>query len=115
MNRKKEEEENKEVHNKKVKVEVEEEMEMCVECGETPCLWQEIQQIVIDETEEEEQKNITCGLFNKVRKTAYAIHTRERFGYLGLGNREQGPNCALVGIRTLSPDEKGSYMGFKEV
>ena len=112
MKRKKEEEENKEEHNKKVRVEVEKEMEMCVEFGETPCLWQEIQQIVIDETEEEEQKNITCGSFNKVRKTAYAIYTRE---HLGLGNREQVPNCALVGIRTLWPDEKGSYMGFKEV
>ena len=51
---------------------------------------------------------------NKIRKIMYKHYTFLAHGNHGKGCRVKIPECVLVGIREMCPDENGSYMGFKE-
>lgn len=45
---------------------------------------------------------------------SYKQFTHILHGHLGKGQRKPLPGCILEGVRTLFPDEKGQYVGYKD-
>lgn len=86
---------------------------MCEKCGETPCIWEEVGSDVIQEVKKNISTSTNTVPNNIARKEAYKIFTFKRYNFLGLGNREKVPHCALVPIREEWRDQNGAYMGFK--
>ena len=47
------------------------------------------------------------------RKAAYRMYVLGKYGYLGAGNREVAPSCAVRCIRHWYPSPTGDYMGYR--
>ena len=93
---------------------VETESSMREECGGTPCYWNQLGAEIVSKTVQfHEQHNVLSISRSFTRKQAYKSFIYQRYGILGTNNRIQIPNCVLIAIRHLWPDEKGAYMGYK--
>jgi hypothetical protein len=81
----------------------------CAHCEKSPCEWYTFGKIIVQET------SILINKLenNKLRKKAYGIYTKHRYGTLGKGNRIEIPKCVIDHIREEWPDKNNQYMGFK--
>lgn len=88
---------------------------VCTRCKKTPCLWCSVGlQILptilslLDEDEGEGRSNA------EFRHIYYREVIKMMYGHLGAGNRREVPNCCLIAIRNLFPeDDPNMYVGYK--
>ena len=110
----------------------EEEEEVCVHCGGTPCKWEEFGDEIAQREQEMRRsltvigacdhdgsqivdKNTKERLENKeMRKSMYRMFTYLKYGHLCRGVRIPIPECVVAKIREKYPDPDEEYMGFME-
>ena len=111
------------------------EEEVCVHCGGTPCEWDEFAPELLERDKQMHGKQGIDGVVvvvdddgirppNKMlrervenrerRKSMYRMFTYLKYGHLGRGVRIPIPECVLTKIKEIYPDPDGEYMGFKE-
>ena len=92
-----------------------EDLEICEECGGTPCDWIKFGEEVLNEIELMYPANERpSDLENKtICKSAYRMFTYLKHGFLGKGNRIPIGYCVIQKIREKWPEEDGNYMGYK--
>ena len=104
----------------------EDEQNVCVHCGGTPCKWDEFGPELLRREEEMHNRQRIDGdivvvndlgsqIENKeMRKSMYRIFTYLKYGYLGHRVRIPIPQCVVLRIQDQYPDVNGDYMGFKD-
>ena len=104
----------------------EEEEDVCVHCGGTPCEWDELGPELLEREQSMHSRQEIEGVIvvvddngsrianNDMRRAMYRMFTYIKFGHLGRGVRIPIPECVLCKIRQKYPKEDGEYMGFKE-
>jgi hypothetical protein len=87
--------------------------ELCVDCGEYPCVWDDNQptMVAFDACESNKDKQPNQRRHGLYRQMALIMND----GPSGKGNRLKLPNCVLVGVRALFPDPDEVYTGHREV
>ena len=104
----------------------EEDEKVCVDCGGTPCEWDELGPDLLERVDlmhrREKIEGVTVVVDDNgnrvengaMRKAIYRMFTYIKFGHLGRGQRIPIPVCVLREIRNMYPERDGDYMGFKE-
>lgn len=100
---------------------VQHEVQVCSQCGGTPCEWDEYKEELLqcntellasDSSDNSLADNIDPERNSKMRKALYKSFTYIKFGHLGKGNRIPIPACVTSKIRQLYPSSGERYVGF---
>ena len=116
----------------KIEDDEEDEEEVCVHCGGTPCEWEEFGDDIA-QREQEMRKSLSLIVAcdhegsqivdrntkqrlesKEMRKSMYRMFTYLKYGHLGRGVRIPIPECVVGKIREKYPDPDEDYMGFRE-
>lgn len=99
----------------------ENEIQVCPQCGGTPCEWDEYKDELLqcytellqsDASDNRSSEESNFDRNSRMRKALYKSFTYIKFGQLGKGNRIPISGCVTSKIRELYPSSREIYMGF---